>query len=102
PSHTRADLPSFPTRRSSDLQDRGAETREPCQVRGDLCGIDLPRVVTHDAETVVQRHFGAVYALQSLQGEPRGRGTASARHLGDIDRKSTRLNSSHQINSYAV
>src|SRR5439155_1697742 len=44
----------------------------------------LISVGTPDPETVVQRHAGAVYALQSLQGEPRGRGTAPARHLRDV------------------
>src|SRR5437667_5354832 len=65
-------------------QDGSAEAREPGEVSSDLRGLDAPRIVTHDAEAVIQRHGGAVYARESLQSEPRRCGTAPARHLGDV------------------
>src|SRR6266851_5446306 len=74
-------------------QDRGTEAGEPGKVSGDLGGVDLPRVVAHDAKTVVQRHSGAVHSRESLQGEPRGRGTAAARHLGDMKANGGRVRS---------
>src|SRR2546422_10765528 len=77
-------LPISPGSLRRVWQDRSAEARELCQVRGDLRRVYLPRVVTHDAETVVQRDGGAVHARKPLQGEPCGRGTAAARHLGDV------------------
>src|SRR5207244_11970801 len=94
------DLPSFPTRRSSDLlgerrltwvtgvvlHDRDA-TRRPPPERGD--GEVVPAVA---AEV---RRFDVGDARPAI--EPEAAELAARR-----DRKSTRLNSSHQIISYAV
>src|SRR5207244_12221032 len=75
-----AHLPSFPTRRSSDLRRaRGAGARRSSarHARRQRRVGDRPRVVA--------RH-----------------GAARGARYGGVDRKSTRLNSSHQIISYAV
>src|SRR5699024_12313742 len=72
-------LYSFPTRRSSDLRDSGdmvPRIRARCVV--DDTGPQAPQTVRQDA------------------GRPRGPSEFSE------DRKSTRLNSSHVSNSYAV
>src|SRR5436190_9387953 len=67
---------SFPTRLSSDLlRQRAARERHPSHVaRGIVIGAPLPRAAVDD-----QLPTGA-----------------------RVDRKSTRLNSSHTVNSYAV
>src|SRR5207244_11353445 len=74
------DLHSFPTRRSSDLVERGARGRRHAGGGG---GERVPRPYLVDAEV------------------REGRDATYGRHAGG-DRKSTRLNSSHQIISYAV
>src|SRR5207244_11178602 len=71
------DLPSFPTRRSSDLLEQRLDP--------DLGGLDLARGQQ-------RRQFGLQAVLVEL-------GVQAPQRL---DRKSTRLNSSHQIISYAV
>ena len=65
-------------------KNRRAEAGEPSQMSSDLGGRDLPRIVAHHTEAVVQCHVGAVDASEPLQGESRGRGTAPARHLGNV------------------
>src|SRR5207244_10235827 len=84
-------LPSFPTRRSSDLDGRRARHRLLEGARGGLVPAELPRAVGDDAERA-KRNRG----LTRLGHDPL--------RLVDcgLDRKSTRLNSSHQIISYAV
>src|SRR5438552_15258885 len=74
------DLPSFPTRRSSDLKRR-------CE-RGHHAGEHAPDSSRglRDQEIVRVRGFGPGPTPVEV----------------DQDRKSTRLNSSHQIISYAV
>src|SRR5699024_12324438 len=76
-------LHSFPTRRSSDLGHAGA-------VPGDVVG----------------RRPGTRLSLGRPAGDaflgPLPGVRNEVRHLGDIDRKSTRLNSSHVSISYAV
>src|SRR5699024_12645411 len=73
-------LPSFPTRRSSDLAGhRRIQVAHPFQ---HMVGVEVPTGHVR----VVETHLGAM----GLQG------------FGQRDRKSTRLNSSHVSNSYAV
>src|SRR5207244_13016692 len=90
-------LPSFPTRRSSDLPGFGADFQFP--VQHDPLGGQFKVSVVGEAEFAVDR--------QTAQR----RRTDVEDHVlaffnGDLvaceDRKSTRLNSSHQIISYAV
>src|SRR5207244_12455126 len=76
--------PSFPTRRSSDLQ-RRAPARPGCQS-------DAGRVGTRSH--AVGTSLGA--------GESTGYPAHRQLRICPQDRKSTRLNSSHQIISYAV
>src|SRR5258708_11065424 len=62
-----------------------------------------PRTV--DALVASRSRADARHPLQAARSEPAGaRGAGADRHrvVGGIDRKSTRLNSSHQIISYAV
>src|SRR5690349_23077190 len=84
------DLPSFPTRRSSDLAIGAAR---PVGFRIDTFGTN------HVPETVIERAVGEVFDLRP------GAIIADLDLLRPIysqDRKSTRLNSSHVENSYAV
>src|SRR5207249_9102614 len=95
-------LPSFPTRRSSDLRDRDAPAREAVAVvvehhaqRGHERAVVLQRLAHAHHHDVADGAlaFGQVQTLaQMMLGEP---------ELGE-DRKSTRLNSSHVSISYAV
>src|SRR5207244_11534932 len=94
--------PSFPTRRSSDLFTH-AELRRP--------------VAIEDAENVGQVLFARRFIerktnallIEAAEIHPVRfselryfRGPCAHAHPNRIDRKSTRLNSSHQIISYAV
>src|SRR5207244_10107507 len=78
------DLHSFPTRRSSDLID--LFTQQTAEVAQPLHAPELP-----------ERDEAQNPNLPSLDAAPAGHAQALQR-----DRKSTRLNSSHQIISYAV
>src|SRR5207244_6214660 len=88
-------LRPFPTRRSSDLSSVRATRQQPMRrgLRSENASHDdreleaLRLVDGHDADRVGVRRVGRVEADRVL--DPR-------------DRKSTRLNSSHQITSYAV
>src|SRR5207244_11424916 len=88
-------LHSFPTRRSSDLIEDD-QARHP-ELFGRLpyfLGLD------HDARDGVDDDEGRVGDMERrarLAEE-----VADPRRIDEIDRKSTRLNSSHQIISYAV
>src|SRR5207244_6397130 len=87
---------SFPTRRSSDLA-------EPASVRGSLRG----RRGRGRVDAALQDNADRRDDLgdrERLGDETRGAGLEGAAHQFRIllDRKSTRLNSSHQIISYAV
>src|SRR5205807_10351534 len=85
------DLPSFPTRRSSDLarwEDRSDHPAQQERVAGHSAGDGDRR----DG----RRRRGAPGGLPHGEG-PRERWRATAQ-----DRKSTRLNSSHLVISYAV
>src|SRR5207244_12513001 len=85
-------LPSSPTRRSSDLG-VAVDDAGPAVLRD--CAEDLEHVPPDPSA-----HAGS--ELTSIDAEPhRGRAAHGHRRLAS-DRKSTRLNSSHQIISYAV
>src|SRR5690606_41690585 len=90
PSVDLTDLPSFPTRRSSDLLGEGDDAELPEQVldralrageEGEIGGVDAAQF------GVLLEHAGRVVLRVERDGE---------------DRKSTRLNSSHVKISYAV
>src|SRR5690606_42101369 len=91
---------SFPTRRSSDLALQGLRAAR---------GVDQPFV------SVLAHSYGSTAALLSLAeddvsvdalavvGSPGSPARSAAElHVGSVDRKSTRLNSSHVKISYAV
>src|SRR5207244_11566253 len=95
-------LPSFPTRRSSDLN--------PVERRAEVVAvahIDCARMKRHSYAEL--RRFGPRLAMErALRLERRGERVGrrverrAKRVTAGLDRKSTRLNSSHQIISYAV
>src|SRR5207244_13452134 len=80
------DPPSFPTRRSSDL-------------RHGQPGPDAQTGTGNEQALAPRRPLGC--PVQTASAERAGRGPARPL-AGSADRKSTRLNSSHQIISYAV
>src|SRR5207248_10441870 len=87
--------PSFPTRRSSDLHRRMAEelgiSVGALRTRSHHIRRDLEKCVLQCANSLVTKQKTSLRAL------------LKRRHLiGVIDRKSTRLNSSHRTISYAV
>src|SRR5207249_11100980 len=84
-------LRSFPTRRSSDLQDMA----------------DAAFLIRHDRLTItqVEAAFAAVIIpdlVELRDAFERAKASRSSTRSGMIDRKSTRLNSSHVSISYAV
>src|SRR5437868_9757328 len=90
-------LPSFPTRRSSDLPNLGSAFREYFQVRYPEPNPEL------DRPDLVRELLGRSQAARRAREL---RATAPGRRTGpgarSRDRKSTRLNSSHVSISYAV
>src|SRR5438034_11081515 len=87
PSHR--DLNSFPTRRSSDLE----LNDEPS---------DYPEEARAIVEAVVDERVKSIRAV-GCPGAAHDHGhRAATRRERDEDRKSTRLNSSHTVISYAV
>src|SRR5690606_41474227 len=97
--HDRA-LPSFPTRRSSDLQIWRSDVvaDHPAGVDDDL-PVDLYAHVAHqhvDVDRTPVETAGIVPVV------PEAEVTGSEHRLLGLDRKSTRLNSSHVKISYAV
>src|SRR5438876_7318919 len=80
-------LPSFPTRRSSDLSSAAR-----------FCGSTRP-TRSGSAETSVQTEEHEVPRIRAL---PLRQQSLYAVAVSNIDRKSTRLNSSHPSISYAV
>src|SRR5205807_10286013 len=96
------DLHSFPTRRSSDL--RGFEIigisldDEPAKVEGFIAqkGISWPQICDGKADA------GAIPKLYNVNGTPDLYVIDRAGNIAARDRKSTRLNSSHLVISYAV
>src|SRR5690606_41135519 len=101
-SALRAALPSFPTRRSSDLCRAGHVQRE-LQVLLELRLNQLFVVGEHEAAAVAS--FGELrrpgkHVPSAVR--PVGELAIGDVQVGTRDRKSTRLNSSHVKNSYAV
>src|SRR5207244_11876031 len=100
PTHLR--LPSFPTRRSSDLADqlqREEHHRKRDAVR-QLHGYD---VAASDADAAEELGASLDLARELSIGDAAagiGEHLAVGMRAGPLDRKSTRLNSSHQIISY--
>src|SRR5947207_8771451 len=82
------DLHSFPTRRSSDLK------RQPAGGGGLPHRVGHRQRVAGTGDSRVEEHAVAA----QLHGEAHIAGSSHAR----VDRKSTRLNSSHTVISYAV
>src|SRR5439155_27283635 len=82
------DLPSFPTRRSSDLQD---------EIVGGSCLGGAQRELARDQPVLGRLDLGAGGAEMAREQPAREVETAE-----NGDRKSTRLNSSHVAISYAV
>src|SRR5207244_7762497 len=75
-------------------------------VRTDWLVINSPMSVRHDAELSWLYRDGPLRSLIAREADPTARHRQSGDPLdhqrGGADRKSTRLNSSHQIISYAV
>src|SRR5205807_9747135 len=90
-------LPSFPTRRSSDLyrvQDASGLVSNVATVFISVAAVNDPPSFTRGANQIVAEDSGP-------QAVP-GWATAISAGPGESDRKSTRLNSSHLVISYAV
>src|SRR5205085_10134684 len=95
------DLLSFPTRRSSDLDDEGHEEEEQDvdALDGRLQELELLVVAKGLRDPAHLR----LQTLADVRAHHDHRGDAAARLVGaPQDRKSTRLNSSHSQISYAV
>src|SRR5207244_13369778 len=93
------DLHSFPTRRSSDLRVcwRSGSTRQVFRV--------FSSIATRVAQSGSHVSVGDLVCVEGCILQRGGQTVLAARSLDRIahrDRKSTRLNSSHQIISYAV
>src|SRR5207244_12604407 len=86
-------LPAFPTRRSSDLGAASCARAEGLGGRGVGRSAWRRRVLGRRGLAASARRGG-----RTTDGRP----PLAARRRRARDRKSTRLNSSHQINSYAV
>src|SRR5207248_11541996 len=93
-----AHLPSFPTRRSSDLEHRQRQNRALLAIRvGKLLRTVAKAAIGGEKRKcgwVVDRGLNAIGAKMRRQ--------RVALRMQDRDRKSTRLNSSHRTISYAV
>src|SRR5205814_10435115 len=89
---------SFPTRRSSDLSsDRAARYNEGEEQHMSTVEAPVPERV--EAVIISGPDRGRIIHLPELEREPTPQ---EAARLDALDRKSTRLNSSHLGNSYAV
>src|SRR5437764_11142307 len=88
-SANHSDLHSFPTRRSSDLIER---LRVPAPARA---GLALPSLIALQRKQLLE-------LLSALLGGGDELGLVLAVRRHGLDRKSTRLNSSHRCISYAV
>src|SRR5207244_10245572 len=100
PPRTRAPPPPppFPTRRSSDLRKQLPRSREP-ELIVEL--FEYRDRILSDQPRVLALVHGVGQDLHHRELDCRVRGDAPV-SAGARDRKSTRLNSSHQIISYAV
>src|SRR5207244_9712134 len=96
-SPRRLDSLSFPTRRSSDLE----ELAEIQPLKKEVA--DQARTISRlNHETRMPASSTAWPSASTKSDLPLPDGPVMARHSARPDRKSTRLNSSHQIISYAV
>src|SRR5204862_6856907 len=88
-------LHSFPTRRSSDLKRKRDHAHAPLPVVS-------PQKLWHSTVVMPQEGHMAESKLDLLQGTLDLMVLRTLAALGSLDRKSTRLNSSHVEISYAV
>src|SRR5205807_5890296 len=90
-------LPSFPTRRSSDL---GPVTLGREVFVGERSVLDIHTSMGNGAQL---GHASALHSGQTVPQGERWHGSPAQRtDVNYLDRKSTRLNSSHLVISYAV
>src|SRR5206468_12487682 len=93
------DLPSFPTRRSSDLADRASGAKRDADDLVSGGGQLGPRAVQRDEQRAVRGERQAERSGMRRQLERRQREPATVAPIPQLgiagDRKSTRLNSSH-------
>src|SRR5205807_8055380 len=92
-------LPSFPTRRSSDLMESVVTQHRAIVSRGWQRRAAIEAILRVNAGDIQYRERTRRRAVDSF-GEARQR--QEAERIEGIDRKSTRLNSSHLVISYAV
>src|SRR5207249_6739448 len=92
-------LPSFPTRRSSDLVGRGREEFARLVEARARLHEDRPRDAVRLEQGAQILWAEASADRRELVGQP---GVRRASGVPEVDRKSTRLNSSHVSISYAV
>src|SRR5207253_11143428 len=86
------DLHSFPTRRSSDLTSTPSATFAQVPIRSRAVG----------TAPLLQPPPGTAAVLRTVRSPPLGRPSVGSAAGSFLDRKSTRLNSSHVAISYAV
>src|SRR5207244_11044568 len=94
--------PPFPTRRSSDLRDvheAGARVHRDEVGDGDLSGALDPRMAVLETVQRAPGHAADDLSPGQLRRSDELIGELTGTQV--VDRKSTRLNSSHQISSYA-
>src|SRR5207244_11785928 len=92
--------PPFPTRRSSDLK---CEQHD-CLPQNHANNIPSTCTKGHsNTDLILAGHYDVRnHTIEPNHGQQSGQCTEKAREQSHQDRKSTRLNSSHQIISYAV
>src|SRR5699024_11314574 len=95
-------LPSSPTRRSSDLADPSEAMIDRYLDAGDMYVIFAHGRAVAEA-VITRREDGCELKNLATEKDARGKGYATRLllHLFHLDRKSTRLNSSHVSISYA-
>src|SRR5690606_40783466 len=94
-SYPQRDLPSVPTRRSSDLQ-------KFFLLNGGRLGRRFRQLLHAAGVEEPQRDLHAAFRGPNRSRDDVVEGGAMAGHASGVDRKSTRLNSSHVKISYAV
>src|SRR5207244_9985472 len=95
-------LPSFPTRRSSDLVvgEGAAGSKGSDAWSWNAKDASPVKAISGSGDPAVVVRMPAARSSDAAQAAADG--LAAKAKLGGLDRKSTRLNSSHQIISYAV
>src|SRR5207244_12426107 len=90
---------SFPTRRSSDLRRRTCYTT----ARQAMTRSEIPAMSAYKSDFLnILAERGFIHQISEPEAlDARAKAGAISAYIG-LDRKSTRLNSSHQIISYAV